>query len=168
MMDDRRYEPGSCTPCSPLAAPLSCQRTREKWHSVMSLSEEGHARKREERENEWTQQQHGCSQQWSTVSSLQLGTSKSFLKHPRHFPASRVSNPFFKLSTPLKLGALSLCFERVSAVLISATFSTPQVWDPHRTKLQIKLKNIRKEKVDSTRVLTSQMWLAGRESLLGK
>lgn len=106
----------------------------------MPLSEEGHTRKREKRENEWTQQQRGCTQQRSMVSSLQLGTSMSFLKHPRHFPTSRVSNPFFKLSTFLELGSLSLCFERVSAVLLCATFYTPWVWDPPQNQTTNKAK----------------------------
>lgn len=137
MMFDRCCAPGPRTPCSSLASARELERNGTV---VMSLGEEGHTRKKEKRENEWTQQQHGCTQQRSMVSSFQLGTSMSFLKHPRHFSTSRVSNPFFKLSTLLKLGSLSLCFERVSAVLICATFYTLQVWDPPQNQTTNKAK----------------------------
>lgn len=77
--------------------------------------------------------------------------------------------PIFQIEhTPETQLSLPLLRKSVSNFDMCHILHTIGLGFPHRTKLQIKLKRIRKEKVDSTRVLTSQMQLGGRESLLRK
>lgn len=68
-------------------------------------------------------------------------------EHQGHFSnlpdasCMRTSSPIFQIKHSPEIWLLKqICFERVSAVLISATFYSLWVQDPHRTKLQIKAK----------------------------